>query len=143
MYPRAGCRGIQSAILSHMDIASALREIDAVIGRLQEARAILSGEDRPARIQRRRIVELRSQPPTALPAAAVPPQVTVLPPKVKRSYRRTARRSPSSLEPRSLSSTIPTAPVFVPKAATPDVGVEWGGVQAQQDTDSIEAAGHA
>jgi hypothetical protein len=42
-----------------------------------------------------------------------------------------------------LSSTIPTAPVFVPKAATPDVGVEWGGVQAQQDTDSIEAAGHA
>jgi hypothetical protein len=122
-----------------MDIASALREIDAVIARLEGARAILTG---PVALAPRKHRSLR-KPEVKLPQLAAPvaepPAVTVIPPKVRREYRRRHKTVAATPEPRSLSSSVPPAPVFVPRAGIPIASGELGAIDTAHDTESLEA----
>ncbi len=104
-------------MLDLMDIAAALREIDAVIERLEDARAILTGVVKLPSTNRRPGMKLQlGQPAVETPASAPLQEMTFVQPKLKRQYGRRAPTPRRSSAPQVLSSTIPVAPVFVPRA---------------------------
>lgn len=97
-----------------MDIESIVRELDFEIEKLQRIRQIIQGLLSPAR----RIRPGKKSAPKSivLTQSAIDKQesrVTILPPKVKREYRRTIR--PNSQMPNALGAPIPVRPVFVPR----------------------------
>jgi hypothetical protein len=95
-----------------MDLAAILDEIDSELDTLARIRRIVEELAAPTRRKRgSRIAQVPALRPIPVPA----PVLTVLPPKLKREYRRKAK--PIVLQPTALAAPISEKPVFVPRGA--------------------------
>jgi hypothetical protein len=95
-----------------MDLAPILDEIDAELYRLAQIRRVVERLSAPPQRKRRRpIARVPAVRPTPIPV----PVLTVLPPKLKREYRR--KPKPMPRQPKALSAPISDRPIFVPRVA--------------------------
>jgi hypothetical protein len=117
-----------------MDLIAICGEIDAELDRLAQIRRIVEGLGAPTRRKRRRpIARVPAVGPIPVPA----PVLTVLPPKLRREYRRKAK--PIALQSTALAAPISEKPVFVPRA--PFVAARSEQVKAAKiDPVALEAA---
>jgi hypothetical protein len=117
-----------------MNLAAILDEIDSELDRLARIRRIVEELAAPTRRERRSRL---AQVPAVRPIPVPVPVLTVLPPKLKREYRRKAK--PIALQPTSLAAPISEKPVFVPRA--PFVAARSEEVNATEfDPITLEAA---